>query len=388
MHKVFFCFFLLLSGLMKAQGIAFQPGTWQEALDEADRQGKLIFVDAYAVWCGPCKRMDENVFTDAKVGSFFNDNFVNVKMDMEKGEGLKLRAKFSVRAYPTLLFVAADGTLVERVVGYRGPDDLIMAAEAAIKKSVPLEAYEKAYLEGDRTPELVYDYVHALNKTGKSSLKVANEYLRTQTDLSTPENLRFILMAAVEADSRIFSLLEQYQAQVVALEGMAKFQAKVLEASTNTAKKAITYAQEDLLKMAIGKMKSYYPEKAAGFEVSASMGFFLKAKDEKSYLKYCDIYVRDVIANNPLGLIKQARVLLDNFPGSKKSMDAAEDIFALAAATAQDSEYFLLYADLLYRHGKAEKAMEVLDKAAAMAAQEGEISKNRVESYRKKMGKP
>ncbi|MDP4820289.1 MAG: thioredoxin family protein [Saprospiraceae bacterium] len=387
MYKVFVSFFLLLSGWMQAQGIAFRSGTWQEALDEADRQGKLVFVDAYAVWCGPCKRMDENVFTDAKVGAFFNDNFVNVKMDMEKGEGLKLRAKYSVRAYPTLLFVAGDGTLVESVVGYRGPEDLIVAAEAAIKKSIPIEKYESAYLEGNRTPELVYNYVYALNKTGKSSLKVANEYLRTQTDLSTPENLRFILMAAVEADSRIFSLLEQYQNQITALEGTAMFQAKVLEASTNTAKKAITYTQEDLLKTAVEKMKSYYPEKAADFEVSASMGFFLKAKDEKNYLKYCNSYVRDVISDNPLGLIKQARILLDNFPGSRKSMDAAEDIFALAATAAQDSEYYMLYADLLFRHGKAEKAMEALEQAEKIAIEEGEASKNRVESYKKKMGK-
>ena len=118
-------------------------------------------------------------------------------------------------------------------------------------------------------------------------------------------------------------------------------------------------------------MKSYYPEKAAGFEVSASMGFFLKAKDEKNYLKYCDSYVRDVISDNPLGLIKQARILLDNFPGSKKSMDAAEDIFALAANTAQNSEYYMLYADLLFRHGKAEKAMEALEQAEKIAIEEG-----------------
>ena len=69
---------------LKAQGIEFFKGTWEEALAEASAKEKLIFVDAYAVWCGPCKRMAKNVFTQDKVGEFFNKNFVNMKIDMEK----------------------------------------------------------------------------------------------------------------------------------------------------------------------------------------------------------------------------------------------------------------------------------------------------------------
>ena len=65
---------------------------------------KLVFMDAYATWCGPCKWMSANVFTDPKVADYFNANFVNIKMDMEKGEGPELARQFNLRAYPTLVF--------------------------------------------------------------------------------------------------------------------------------------------------------------------------------------------------------------------------------------------------------------------------------------------
>jgi len=385
MYKVLIFFFLLFSVGMYGQGITFRTGSWQEALDEAGRQGKLIFVDAYAVWCGPCKRMDQEVFTDSEVGAFFNTNFVNVKMDMEKGEGLKLRVKYSVRAYPTLLFIAADGTLVERVVGFRGAADLILAAEGAMRKSIPLEKYEAAYLGGDRSPELVYNYVDALNKTGKSSLRVANEYLRTQMDPGTDENLRFMLMAAVEADSRIFSLLEQYHTRIIALEGKDKFQTQVLKACTNTAVKATTFLQEDLLTTAIAKMKAYFPERAEDFELTTSMNFFLKGKDEKNYLRYCETYVKDRIAEDPEALVLQAKTLMQHFPAEKKSRTMAENLLKMAAQQAQQSHFFLLYAEVLHSHGKTDEARKVLVRAKELAAEEGIDQLRKAESLARKI---
>ena len=69
--------FGLMSLSIGAQdGIEFFKGTWEEALAEAKAQDKIIFMDAYAVWCGPCKRMAATVFTDKKVGKFYNENFI------------------------------------------------------------------------------------------------------------------------------------------------------------------------------------------------------------------------------------------------------------------------------------------------------------------------
>ena len=87
-----------------AQGIAFENGNWKDIIRKATKANKPIFVDAYATWCGPCKWMAKNTFTDEKVGSFYTDNYIAYKMDMEKGEGPAFAKRNEVEAYPTLLF--------------------------------------------------------------------------------------------------------------------------------------------------------------------------------------------------------------------------------------------------------------------------------------------
>lgn len=114
------------------QGIQFFTGTWQEALEKAERENKMIFLDAYASWCGPCKMMKLNTFTNKVVGKFYNTNFINVAIDMEKSDGTALAEKYNVEAYPTLLFVLADGTLLGKEVGYQRPNELIRIARRII----------------------------------------------------------------------------------------------------------------------------------------------------------------------------------------------------------------------------------------------------------------
>jgi thiol:disulfide interchange protein len=82
-----FAFFLSMAISINAQdvGIRFMDATWEQVMAEAKKQEKLIFVDAYTTWCGPCKVMAQNVFTQKEVGDFYNRYFVNYKLDMEKG---------------------------------------------------------------------------------------------------------------------------------------------------------------------------------------------------------------------------------------------------------------------------------------------------------------
>ena len=81
---------------LSAQGIEFFHGTWAEALEKAKSEERLIFVDAFAAWCGPCKRMAAQTFPDPKAGEFFNANFINLKIDMEKPENALIRRDIEV----------------------------------------------------------------------------------------------------------------------------------------------------------------------------------------------------------------------------------------------------------------------------------------------------
>jgi len=107
------------------QGIEFFQGTWAQALEKAKAENKLIFLDAYASWCGPCRRMSSQVFTQTKPAEFYNKNFINVKVDMEKGEGPALAQKYKVRAYPSLFFIDANGIVKKQALGYKTASELI-----------------------------------------------------------------------------------------------------------------------------------------------------------------------------------------------------------------------------------------------------------------------
>lgn len=107
------------------KGIDFKDISFEEALALAEKENKLVFLDAYAVWCGPCKMMDRTTFRSEKVGRLFNKSFINIKIDMEKGEGPALARKYQVTAYPTFFVLNPDGKMVKRIIGYMGEDQLI-----------------------------------------------------------------------------------------------------------------------------------------------------------------------------------------------------------------------------------------------------------------------
>jgi thioredoxin 1 len=117
--------------VVKAEaGIKFTEGKWAAILKRAKAEKKVIFLDAYTTWCGPCKLLQKNVFTKPEVGALFNQKFINVKIDMESGEGPKLAQKYPLEGYPTLFFIDADGKIVKQVIGYQNPETLVKIGKA------------------------------------------------------------------------------------------------------------------------------------------------------------------------------------------------------------------------------------------------------------------
>lgn len=346
-----------------AQGINFFHGTWPEAMAQAKTEQKLIFVDAYASWCGPCKRMAANVFPDPQVGDYFNANFVNLKIDMEKPENSEFAGKYPVSAYPTLLILDAEGKIVHKHVGGLAADGLIAFGQKAAGKTDTSKDFEKEYNAGNRDPQLVLDYVRALNRANKPSLKITNEYLNAQKDLHTPINHKIILEGAIEADSRVFDLLLQHRDKIAAQEGKDAVDTRVNLACQNTLKKAIEFRDERLLQEAKSKMKAGLPARADDFGAEADMKYYAATKDVKNYLKSAQAFQKKSVRNNAAKLHDLVVSVMRAFPTDKSALEQAEKWAKNAADTGGLGEYYLTLAEVYKRLGDKTKARAAAEKA-------------------------
>lgn len=113
--------------------INFDSGNWQSVLAKAKKENKLIFLDAYTTWCRPCIQMAKDVFTLNPVADFYNENFINVSMDMEKGDGPPIVKKYKISAYPDFLYIDGDGNLVHRGGGFQEAKEFIELGKGAVK---------------------------------------------------------------------------------------------------------------------------------------------------------------------------------------------------------------------------------------------------------------
>ncbi len=174
-----FCMSLLTVGF--GQGISFENGTWQQVVDKAKKENKLIFLDIYAVWCGPCKQMDKKIFPDAKVGDFYNRHFISYKLDGEKGEGIGIAKKYGVKAYPTNLYLnPKDLSVVSREMGYVDVATFIGRGEQALKEFKDPRSwsdYVKDYKTKSGNKEFLEDYIRKGNKLDKNVDQAIDLYI-------------------------------------------------------------------------------------------------------------------------------------------------------------------------------------------------------------------
>ncbi|MCH2021288.1 MAG: thioredoxin family protein [Saprospiraceae bacterium] len=188
---IFFCFSVDNS---QAQGIEFEKGKWDEILNKAKENNKPIFVDAYTTWCGPCKWMSKNIFTQSDVGIYFKDNFIAYKMDMEKGEGPEFAKNYKIRAYPTLLYFSSQGDLIHKGIGARDGKKLISLSNDALNPNKQLYGFQKKYDAGNRDKTFLKSYIDVLLDIGVNISVPYKEYwsLLEDTEKQTEEGLELM----------------------------------------------------------------------------------------------------------------------------------------------------------------------------------------------------
>ena len=158
---------LIQWGVFAQEGVNFRNLTFNEALAQAKAEKKMVFMDCYTSWCGPCKNMTNNVFPQKAAGDYFNPRFVCVKYDMEKGEGKELADKFEVHAYPTFIVFRPDGTIQHRVVGSDNLETFIQRIERGLNEKTSLPYLNERYEKGKMNKQELMTYKEILSETGE-----------------------------------------------------------------------------------------------------------------------------------------------------------------------------------------------------------------------------
>lgn len=184
-----------------AQGVDFMPeGTLlKDAVAKAKQEGKMVFLDCYTSWCGPCKAMAKNIFPQQEVGDYMNPKFVSIKIDMEKGEGPALQEKLQISAYPTFIIFNNDGNEVGRFLGGSDAAELIerVKTNSVDHGSAALDA---RFAAGDRDPKFLMEYLGTLSNAYKRNqcAEVAEILLEGKAEtFASDSTLRMIFMGHV-----------------------------------------------------------------------------------------------------------------------------------------------------------------------------------------------
>jgi thioredoxin-related protein len=357
----------------QTKNIAFEHGTFKEIKEKALKENKLIFVDAYTTWCGPCKQMAKNVFTNDTVADYYNANFVNAKIDMEKGEGPEIAKQYEVQCYPNLLFIDGNGNLVHRIAGSMSASDFISLAKTAANPDERF-AHFAANLEANKTnSEFLKKYIDARENTCLSSDDLVKTYfaLQKEEELSNQQNWEMIQAHTNKIDAKEFTYLlankskfeTAYTADAVneKIENVLKSSLNAVirtkpfdEKKYNDTKANITSLNQANTKLIFFEADMNLAKKKADWA-----GFSKIASDNVDLYYLADAEKLNSIAWDFYENVSDKAGLLKAETWAKK-------------ASELENSYAVLdtYASLLYKNGKKDEALKTANKAIETAKAE------------------
>lgn len=236
--------FLFSVSFFAQDGIKFENGTFQSVLEKAKKENKLVFLDAFASWCGPCKLLERNVFPQKEVGDFYNKNFINSRFDMEKGEGRDIARKYGITSFPSLLFINGNGEVVYKGLGYLDAGDFIGMGKDALNPENKLEKRIEKFHEGENNPDFLMKLIKDVSRNDFGfAQKVSERYFKAieKSELSK-EDASILLYFTKSTDDENFKVFEKRKPELLKMipENVLNDYEKQLRLTT-IIKKAVDY---------------------------------------------------------------------------------------------------------------------------------------------------
>lgn len=229
--------------------------SWAEIKDKARRENKYIFIDAYATWCGPCKKMDRETFKEAGVIEILDDRFLPVKVQMDQTskdapdirewytEAQTIKKEFHVRAYPTYIYISPAGIVTHKITGFNDVKKFLKETAVALKPgqqyndpNAAFFAMQEAFENGDRTySQMPYLFQRAMKlretEFAEAVSKEYRDYLQTlpEDSLYTATNIEFYTSHALSSKSFVFKLFYPDGSRVDRVMGKKGFSADIVD---------------------------------------------------------------------------------------------------------------------------------------------------------------
>jgi thiol-disulfide isomerase/thioredoxin len=381
-----FLVFTQVSTLL-AGGIEFQNSTFSEALKMAAESKKLIFIDAYTTWCGPCKAMAKNIFTKDEVAKFYNSNFICLKIEMEKGEGLDIAKKYDVQVYPTFLFINADGEKVHQACGSKSVELFIADGQNALNPETQLISLKRDYESGKNEFNFSRRYAHALYNANMDATEIINGLAASSqaTELINEQDFALLTNNSL-IDSKAFQFIMQNKPKYVDIVGDEKIREFIEGSFLTAANKAGKKEDMERLSNSINSLHEY--ELGNAKELELHMNYIYAIASKKNIMEAAQPYIENFKMKDAGELNNIAWTIFENY-NDRENLLKATEWARLSTELEKDYANMDTYANLLYKIGKEKEAIEVakesinLGKAKDIDTGETEALLKKIESKQK-----
>lgn len=370
-------------------GINFIKGkTWAQIQEQAKAENKYIFLDAYTTWCVPCIKMDKEIFTQKKVGDFFNENFINVKVQMDStkndtdeikrwyDDAKAISAQYKIDSYPTYLFFNPQGELVQKNIGATDTADEFINQAATVKGSYFIKKMN--FGKGEEHPDSLLVLVKAAQLANDRTFLpiVANAYLATQKELLSKENIKLIAIATKRTNDPGFSILLSNPNDIdkVIESGYSKKQITTIlfdeialpylriNPSIQNYGGMILY--EGKLKDSVNwfalqkKLDIKYPKFSQDVIFLAKIHYYGSYPDWNKYIKTVNEN-KALVDNN--SMVNYANTIFIQCNDVSQLKEALKWCDELIKTDKKNPSYTATYANLLYKSGQKEKSIKVYE---------------------------
>ena len=171
-------FFCVISSAYGQEGVIFEELEWVDAVEKARAENKLIFLLAYVDWSQPCEMLDRFALRDTQVGALYNEQFINIRLDMEAFPGVELVEHYEIYGFPSMLFIDGNGKIIHRGCGVLNDEEMVQLAQQAMGED-NLSAYQNQFKAGDRSVELLTKYSILLEDACMSKAKLVEDYFNS-----------------------------------------------------------------------------------------------------------------------------------------------------------------------------------------------------------------